>query len=163
MIRTTVYQRLPFSGIKQAIQHKSNYFCTQEFDHLVFHFHGIFRVVTPNDISAKPGQYIAAKLWIQTLIIGRILPSFGGTVFLPSGNEKEIISLLYTGIQMSIFRCNGKDFRWDLVFLAQGSGVKNDAFACLAPLGHESEVLHCMEPVLLVRRWFVVWGEELSF
>lgn len=132
MIRTTVYQRLPFPGIKQAIQHKSNYFCTQAFDHLIFHFHAIFPVIMPNDISANPGQCIAAKLWIQTLIIRRMLPSFGGTVFLPSGNEKEIISLLYTGMQMSIFWCNGKDFRWDLVFLAQGSGVRNDA--CLLDL-----------------------------
>lgn len=127
MIRTTVYQRLPFPGIKQAIQHKSNYFCTQEFDHLIFHFHGISQVIMPNDISANPGQCIAAKLWIQTLIIRRMLPSFGGTIFLPSGNEKEIISLLYTGMQMSIFWCNGKDFRWNLVFLAQGSGVKTGA------------------------------------
>lgn len=56
-----------------------------------------------------------------------MLSSFGGTIFLRSGNEKEIISLLYTGMQMSIFWCNGKDFRWDLVFLAQGFGVKNGA------------------------------------
>lgn len=56
-----------------------------------------------------------------------MLPSFGEVFFffsLSSGNEKEMISLLCTELQMSTLWCNGKAFCWELVLLAPSSCVK---------------------------------------
>lgn len=48
--------------LNKAIRHKSNYFCTQDFDHLIFQFHWIFQVITANDIPANQGLYFSAEL-----------------------------------------------------------------------------------------------------